>query len=312
MKLKFIVLIIFAVLAALFIIGAIPRPRPEGLNLTVSEAISPYVQVFVLDTNKNAINSLETNVWFFFKQTGLAEGTTYGFRIISENGSVLMPVYETFTAKAVDWIEQNEYYYGLTPGEYTVELLTIEEDKGTIVARTNLSIFNAQERYEELERERMELQNMIVENCSYLMNEPEIDADGWSRGYKVAKCVSEIASQNENIDACDTLIQRFNMSTVEHEECIRTYAITTGDLSVCEKMSMPKGRGFCKAKAAEDWTECRKITCDISCAMEALDVQQDLCIQWYAIETGNNSLCDEITSTAYDMKNICYNLTSQE
>jgi hypothetical protein len=159
--------------------------------------------------------------------------------------------------------------------------------------------------------ERAKLEKTVRDNCSYLMAEPVVDANGWSREGKIAECVARIAAEFWNPDACGLVYPLFNLTTFGYEDCIRAYALATGDVSACDITGMPKTRGFCKAKATKDWTECRKITCDISCSMEGLDIQQDLCIQWYAIETRNADLCNEITSTAYDMKEVCLNITAK-
>ncbi|MFH0860511.1 MAG: hypothetical protein V1921_04870 [Candidatus Altiarchaeota archaeon] len=309
MRLKYLFLfIVFAVLILLlifFLNGLIPHTTPPGLNLSISENISPDAEVVVLDNDKNVVTSLGTNEWFFLQQRGLPKGTTYGFRVIDEGGNEIMPVYETFVAKAPGWVEQNKYYHNLMPGKYIIELLTIKDDSGAIIARTNLSIFN-------LEAQHAELEKAIIDNCSYLMSEPIVDADGWSREGKLGECAAKVGAELGNVDACSMSLKAFNLTAIGYEECIRNYAIATGDTSACDLTGMPKSRGFCKAKATKDWTECRKISCDFSCVMEKIETQQDLCIQWYAIENRNASLCNEIKSAAYNMKDICLNLTAKQ
>ncbi|MFH0829916.1 MAG: hypothetical protein V1887_02020 [Candidatus Aenigmatarchaeota archaeon] len=306
MKKKYLLLCVVFIPLALFILnGMIPATLPPGLNLTVSDGISPGVGVFVLNNDHNAVTSLGTGEWFFLQQKGLPEGTTYGFRVIDANGFVTMPVYETFTAKAVDWVEANKYYRDLGPGKYTVELLTIRGGSGTVVARTSISILDTM-------LEKAKLEQAVRSNCSRLMAEPVVDVNGWSREGKIAGCVAKIAAEFRNPGACNLVYQLFNSTTFGEEDCIRAYALATGDVSVCDLTGMPKTKGFCKAKATRDWTQCRKITCDISCAMENIDIQQDLCIQWYAIENRDTALCNEIKSTEYGMKGICLNLTAQK
>lgn len=298
MRLRYLfLLIVFAVfvfLSILFLKGISNTP-PPGLNLSISENISPDVGVFVLDTNKKEILSVDENEFFFLQQRGLPEGTVYGFRVVDVHGEVIKPVYETFTAKTSDWVEQNKYYQYIRPGNQTVELLTIKDDIGTIVARTDLSVFN--------------FDRIIRDTCSYLISEPVVDEDGWSRESKIADCVTNIAVKFSKVDMCGWSYRIFNITNTD--DCIRNYAITTKDTSVCDLTGMPKSKGFCKAKVTNDWTECRKVTCDFSCTMEGLETQQDLCIQWYAIENRNASLCNEIKSTAYNMKEICLNLTTE-
>jgi len=298
-----ILLVIFMVLLIFFFRGLSYAP-PPGLNLSISENISPNVTVFVLDQFGTTITSIETNDDFFPQQKGLEEGTVYGFRVIDNNREVSMPVYETFIARSSDWTGKEigrRYYHGLRPSNYTVELLIINNDVGIIAARTNLSSFSLYEI-------RSEFEKKILNNCSYLMNEPIVDVDGWSRDGKIARCAAKIGVEIENIYACDVLFKLFNVTN--SDECVTEYAIITGNKSVCDNTGMPKSRGFCKAKVTKDWTECRKVSCDISCKMENLETQQDLCLLWYATENRNISLCNEIKSEAYNMKEVCLKLTT--
>ena len=298
-----ILLIVFIFLSIFFLNGVFYSP-PQGLNLSISENISPNVKVFVLDQFGKTVTSIETNDDFFPQQEGLEEGTVYGFRVIDEKGGVSMPVYETFIANSPDWTGWEiggRYYNGLKPGNYTIELLVIEDSAGTVTAKTNLSSFSLYE-------QRAGIEKKVMDDCGHLMTEPLVDIDGWSRDGKIARCAAKIGVEQENIYACDTLFKLFN--NTNFDECVTEYAITEGNASICDYTGMPKSRGFCKAKVTKDWTECRKISCDISCMMASLETQQDLCIQWYAIENRNASLCSEIESQAYNMKEICLNLTT--
>jgi|GEM_PF-4040603 len=304
MKLRYIfLLIILAIITIFFLNGFLPRATPPGLELNISENISPYVKVFILDNDRNIATSIDMDQGFFFQQKGLPEGTEYGFRIIDENGNIAMPVYVTFIAKDKDWIEPNRYYHNLRPSEYIIELLTIKDGNGIIVAKTNLSVFNLWARQAEFEKK-------ITDKCNALMVEPIVDVDGWSRDGKLARCVASVGIELKNSDVCDLVFKLFNATN--SDECFTEYAIIAKDALVCDNTGMPKSRGFCKAKVTKDWTECQKVTCDISCYMEALETQQDLCIQWYAIETRNADLCNEIKSEAYNMKTICLNIITKK
>jgi len=308
MRLKYIflslLLVVFLFLLIFFLRG-ISRTPPTGLNLSVSENISPNVNVFVLDQFRTIITSIETNDDFFPQQKGLEEGTVYGFRVIDNRGEVSMPVYETFIANGPHWTGMEigkRYYHGLRPSNYTVELLIIKNNTGVITARTNLSSFNLYEQHTEIER-------IIINRCSNLTNEPIVDVDGWSRESKIGKCAAKVGVEIEDTYVCDILFKLFNDTGVGFGECIMNYAITTGNTSVCDNAGMPKSRGFCKTKVTGDWTECKKVSCDLSCKFESLETQQDLCISWYAIENRNASLCEEIKSSAYNMKEGCLKIT---
>lgn len=304
----FIVLAIFLLLLFFFLRGLTSNTPPSGLDLSISENISPDVNVFVLDQFRKVITSIEINDAFFPQQKGLDEGTVYGFRVIDEKGEVSMPVYETFIANAPGWTgweTGRRYYHGLRPSNYIIELLVIKNGIGTITSRANLSSFSSY-------LQRAEFEKTIFDNCSHLMAEPIVDADGWSRESKIGKCAAKVGIELGSVDACNMLFKLFNDSGVGSGECIINYAISTGDISVCDSAGMPKSRGFCKAKVTKDWRECRKVLCDISCTMEGLETQQDLCIQWYAIENRNASLCNEIKSTAYNMKEGCLSITAEK
>jgi len=270
--------------------------NPNGFELNISENIMPDVKIYVLDDNKNSMSVIDENDFFFIQQKGLPLGTFYGFRVVSEHGEVLKPVYEIYTAKGDDWVEANNYYLQIRPGNQTIEVLTIEDGIGTIVARANLSVFN--------------FDRIIRDTCDYLMSEPVVDEGGWSRESKIVDCVANIAVNFSKVDICGRLYRIFNITTPTiTDDCIRDYAITAKDTLVCDLASMPKSRGFCKAKVTNNWIECKKISCDISCAMENLETQQDLCIQWYAIENRDATLCNEIKNQAY--KEICLNIATR-
>jgi len=292
----FVVFILLLIFLIFLFVSNSKNYNPNGFELNISESIQPNVKIYILDDNKNIMSVIDENEFFFIQQRGLPLGTVYSFRVVSERGEVLKPVYETHTARGDDWVEANHYYLQIRPGNQTIEVLTINGKEGVVVARTNILVFN--------------FESMVMDKCSNLTNEPIVDADGWSRESKIGKCISTIAAEFGKANVCSKL-RLFNDTGVIYEDCIRNYAITTSDISACELLGMPKSRGFCKAKVTKDWTECRKISCDISCSMEGLETQQDLCIQWYAIENRNESLCNEIKSTSYNMKEICLNLTTE-
>ncbi len=291
-------LIIAPLIIIFFFITNLSDYNPEGFELNISESLMPNVSVVVLNDNNEVMNVIYENEFFYIQQRGLAENTPYSFMVVNAYGEVLKPVFETYTARnpELNWVESNNYYLSIPPGNQTIELLIINDSNGVVVAKSNILVLN--------------LESIIREACFNLTNEPELDENGWSRESKILNCVSDKAVELHKVNTCDSLSGVFNLTTIPmHDECITNYAINTNDVSVCELTSMPKNRGFCKVKATNDWTQCRNITCDASCIMEKLDVQKDLCIQWVAIGQNNKSLCNEIQSNAYDMKEICYNMT---
>ncbi len=293
---KFFIIIITIFLVFLFVSNQ-KDYNPNGIELNISESILPNVNVYVLDSDKNIMTVIDENEFFFVQQRGLVEGTVYGFRVVNERGEVLKPVFETYVARGDDWVEENNYYLQIRPGNQTIEVLTINDSEGVVVARTNILVLN--------------FKSIATERCFNLTNEPVIDQDGWSREGKIGKCVSNIAAELGKVNVCNTLSSVFNDTGVGYNECLINYATATGDVLACELAGMPKSVGFCKAKATGDYNECLKITCDISCSIsESLESQQGLCLLWYATKSRNASLCNIIKSDAYNMKEICFNMTS--
>ena len=289
--------------------GILGSDQPNGLELSVSERLDPSVNIFVLDSDQKRITSIENYNVFFPQQNGLPDGTEYGFRVMKMDGSLIMPVYEAFKAKSLEQIGRdgmetgNRYYHDLQGGDYVLELLTIDSDKGTVVARMNLSSITQESQIEgKIDAVRLACAN--VTNISTNANEDE------NRSYRssMANCAADAAVSLNDPGICDMIYAAFNVPNLQ-DDCIMEYVYSTGDISACDKTSMPKVRGFCRAKATKDWTECVKITCDVSCSIEDLDTQKDLCTLWYATENGNVSLCEEVKSSNY--KDICVNMLTQ-
>jgi len=118
-------------------------------------------------------------------------------------------------------------------------------------------------------------------------------------------CMENLAVEDKNIRICDkaSTLNRTTPPQLLFHQCINNFAAKTKDTSVCEKTSMPKDRGFCKALALKDWTECQRITCDFSCNLEGIETQKDLCMLWYATEKKDTPVCGQIRREDYRM--IC-------
>ena len=278
-----------------------PKP-PNGLNLTVSERLDPSVSVFVLGSNQTRITSIENYSMFFPQQSGLPEGTEYGFRVTYGGGWVAMPVYEAFKAKTPEQIGQdgmetgNRYYRDLRGGKYVIELLTINGDKGTVVAKMDFSSITPESRREErIDAIRIACAN--VTSISGAASEEE------NRSYRnnLTDCATSAAVSLRDPDTCGMEYAVFNVSV--QDGCLDAYANSTGDISACDKASVPWVRGLCKAKATNDWTECTRIICDWTCqaTMTDLNVHKDLCIFNFAWENRNASpsLCGELKNSEY-------------
>lgn len=235
--------------------------RPEhGLDLNISKNISSEVKIFVTDKYESDINSIEYSQYFYPQQSGLPAGTVYGFRFINQEGKEIMPVYETFIAKSEYQREiGKQYYHGVEPENYTVQLIKIEGNQGIIVAETNFKVISAEELEkikEEKEKAYQEMVQAVYEKCGAL-------------------------------------------TAHYYTDCVVNFAITSNNIEVCDRGSMPKDKGFCRAKLKGDWRECQKIECDFSCTYENIDTQKDLCTSWYAVEKKEISICENIKNTEY-------------
>jgi hypothetical protein len=296
----------FLLLASLSLSGCcslFEPSQPHGLELAVSERLDPSVSVFVLDPDQKRITSIEGYGLFFHQQSGLPEGTEYGFRVMRMDGSLIMPVYETFKAKSPEQIKQdgmetgNRYYHDLQGGKYVLELLTIRGDEGTVVARMDFSSITR----ESLDAGRMDVVRIA---CANVTNISAGASGEENKSYRdrIISCVTDAAVSMRDPETCGMIFRGFNIPNFQ-DVCTTAYAYATGDISACDNNSMPKARGFCRAKVSKDWTECTRITCDVSCAMEDLDTQKDFCVQWYAVENRNASLCEEVKASHY--REIC-------
>ncbi|MFA4983628.1 MAG: hypothetical protein WC588_05455, partial [Candidatus Micrarchaeia archaeon] len=258
---------------------------PPALNLTITEALDPGVEVFVMDKHEKNTTSIDANEWFYPVQKGLAEGTEYGFRI---KGPTFMPVNEKFVAKRPPEIYRElgvQQYHSYQPGPYTVELIEIQGDRGFVRATANFTVYTQ----DSLARDAAA---RIGENCSqFIAAEPYGTRDGAAGS--LYDCARDLSVSLRDPNVCYGLNRFFenNLSMFLVGDCRTDYAVMTGNASLCDESSMPKGRGFCKAMVASDPGECMRIECDFSCNFEGFETQQDLCLQWYGIAKGNNTVC---------------------
>jgi len=291
--------------------GIIGSDQPHGIELNVSERLDPSVSVFVLDPNQRRITTVENHSVFFPQQSGLPEGTEYGFRVTETDGNLIMPAYESFRAKTPERMERdgmergNGYYHNLQDGKYVLELLTIKNGEGTVVARMNFSSVTQESR----NAEKIGMIRLACANVTDISNDASEEEN---RSYRssMADCAAGAAIGSRDPGVCDMIYAAFNVPNIQ-DDCIALYAHSTGDISACDKASVPWVRGLCKAQATDDWTECTRITCDWTCAAtgSGLDTHKDLCILNFAFATGNASLCKELITDGY--KERCAELPTQ-
>lgn len=149
-----------------------------------------------------------------------------------------------------------------------------------------LILSSSDERNPEEEQRQLQTQfPMVMERCGNLTE------------WELAGCVAKVANEQNDWEQC-LILQRMNMSPGVCE-CITQVSIKTRDLSLCQKCSMPKEKGYCRALVTDDWTECQKIVCDFSCSFESGQTQKDLCTQWVAIGKRNVTICSQIQNEQY-------------
>jgi len=115
--------------------------------------------------------------------------------------------------------------------------------------------------------------------------------------WALAGCVSDVAKEQNDWEQCMSL-PLLGMGPGVCE-CITQFSIKTGNLSLCEKCSMPKEKGYCRAMVTGDWTECQRIVCDFTCSFESEQTQKDLCTQWVALNRHDPAICNQIQNEQY-------------
>jgi len=144
---------------------------------------------------------------------------------------------------------------------------------------------NETERNASIQRQLQTQYPAVVDRCSNLTD--------WA----LARCVGDIAKEQNDWEQCMSLpIMGMGPGVCE---CLTQFSIKSGNLSLCEKCSMPKEKGYCMAMVMNDWTECQKITCDFTCSMESEQTQKDLCTQWIGINKRNVTICGQIQDEQY-------------
>ena len=148
------------------------------------------------------------------------------------------------------------------------------------------------------EEEQRQLQTqfpIVVERCGNLTE------------WELAGCVAKVANDQNDWEQCLSLPMMGMGPGVC--ECVAQVALKTGNLSLCEKCSMPKEKGYCRALVTDDWTECQKIVCDFTCSLESEQTQKDLCTQWIAIIKQNTTVCGQILNEQY--RNQCLEIVEK-
>ena len=163
-----------------------------------------------------------------------------------------------------------------------------------LIAGTLLSgccgLFGGQQQNETERKAQIQMQlqtqyPVVIDRCS--------NQTSWG----LAGCVAEVAKETNDWEQCLSLPMLGMQPGVC--ECLTQFSIKTKNISLCERCSMPKEKGYCRAMVTGDWTECQRIACDFSCSFESEQTQKDLCTQWMALNQRNTTICGQIQSEQY-------------
>ena len=259
------------------------------LNLTYSVALDPSVSFYIVDNSGARISSIDSDEWFYPVQRGLPNGTAYGFRLLKKGGPV--PVNEEFialpAAQEPNFQVGAQQYHGFDPDKYTVELVRIEGEHGTIVARTNITVTN---RFA-IAHDSLDA---ISKNCSQYMPAGKgmygsMEAQGARDLYG---CIRDFAVSQGDMEICKGITTYINNSFWDIDGCIGDFAVNKSDLSLCEKRQRAVDRAICRAEILNSYEECSIMQCDFywSC-----DQQKDICLQSFAMSHKNDALCLQIS-----------------
>ena len=273
-------------------------------NIAVSKSLNQNVSLFFTDKYGTRITSSEMLEWIYPQQRGLAPGTRYSFRFLFSNGTVAVPIYKeaVITANSDFPDFRINFYHSLPPANYTVELVVIEDDGGKAVAASNIIVYSA----EQLQQEKSDY---VMRNCSEFMAEglkPYKPLVGPGENDTLYGCVRKIALERRYTDICRLMARLYssNNSVFAVSDCIFATAVQTGDVSLCSQLQTTRQDvGLCRATIMNDWHECQKIECDLSCAIYDLDSQKDGCIKLFAIKKLDRKICDYIQKP--DIRQSC-------
>ena len=190
------------------------------------------------------------------------------------------------------------FYYGFDRDNYTVELVKIIGDRGTIVARTNITVTSKFSSSHE---------NLVAisQNCSRYLPPGKgmyasMDVQGAMDMYG---CIRDFAVAQGDLEICKGITAYINNSFIFIDWCVGDFAVNKSDLSICAKRERAVDRALCRAEILGDFQECLSFECDFfwSC-----DQQKEICLQNFAISHKNETLCRQVQDA--EMRNRCLGL----
>lgn len=267
-------------------------------NISIARSMEPGVHVFFTDKNGANITSSETAQWIYPQETGLAPGTRYSFRFVFPNGTVAIPVYQEGILTAGGSMPELSlnYYHGLPPANYAVEMVVIGNGSGTVAAASTILVYSDEQLQQEME-------GQVMSNCSaFIGTEPGqyVSVAGPGQNDTLYGCARNIALERDDMSVCWLLMRLYaNNSVFAVSDCISDLALATGNASMCGQLPrLQQDIGLCRALVKNDWHECQRITCDASCALYSLDFQKDGCLKMYAIDKRDRAVCGSIQDAA--------------
>ncbi|MFA5077037.1 MAG: hypothetical protein WC488_01280 [Candidatus Micrarchaeia archaeon] len=275
-----------------------PETPSAPYNITLSESLNPSLRVYAVDKNANHVARIADDVWFYPVERGLPEGTVYAFRLLDPKGGVAVPVNENFTAEAPGREKTSEIgvqqYHGFPPGNYTIELVVLQNGHGTIVAKANITVFSPSMEAAESARE-------LKLNCSAFLPKDNYSKRDEPGAQALQDCAARLAAARSDLGICKALDPYYSNGEGlwVSDSCISNLADLTGNVDYCSELYRLTDRGNCHARLLNDTGECTRMVCDSSCIYFSLDDQIDLCLQGYAITKRDASVCPMIKREDY-------------
>lgn len=274
------------------------QPLPP-LNVTISESLNPEYGVYVVDRSGKEITKLRQQEYFFPVQRGLPDGTAYGFRLLRADRSMAVSLNEQFISGPISnglgYELGAQQFNDFPAGKYMVELVVIEGQQGTIVARSDFTLFDPIVVPEESK-------NVLVENCSeYLPKQGNYSLSKDEDGRQLIDCASQLAAALNDTQVCRAVEPYFGGDMWARESCMVDMADKNGNLEYCGGLYRAVDRAICRAKRLNSGAECLNMNdCDFywSC-----DEQKQVCLQNFALGAKDAALCRELKNDDY--RNRC-------
>lgn len=280
-------------------ICSLSSPRLPPLNVTISESLNPTYGVYVVDRDGKEITKLRQQEYFYPVQRGLPDGTAYGFRLLRADRSMAVSLNEQFIAGAISNGLNHELgaqqFNDFPAGKYVVELVVIDGQQGTIVARADFTLFDPVVVPEESK-------NALVENCpEYLPKSGNYSLSTDEKGRQLLGCASQLAADLNDTAVCRAVESYFGGDMWARESCMVDMADKNGNIEYCAGLYRAVDRAICRAKRLNSGDECLNMN---DCEFHwPCDEQKQICLQNFALGAKDAALCRELKNDDY--RNRC-------